>query len=212
MVRIGDALRLSRNSVEVDPMAMYANIGVRSFGKGVFHYPECAGADLSKLRFYTFPIPSLVVSNIKAWEGAVAMTSEADEGCIASNRFLFYVPKHDNVCVRYIYHYLLSYPGRRALGAASPGSADRNRTLSIKSFENIEMDLPQFQDQVRLADELHARLELIERARHLIQEEEQLLDRMRSSLLDEAFPGSVTPLKALDEFRCRLVIATGVPS
>jgi type I restriction enzyme, S subunit len=187
--KIGEVLQLSRDPVEIDPLATYTNIGIRSFGKGLFHYPDCTGSELSKLRFYTFPVPALAVSNIKAWEGAVAMTSEEDHGCISSNRFLFYVPRDEPVDPRYIFHFLLSYPGRRALGAASPGSADRNRTLSIRSFEKIEIDLPDHPEQTKVADMLQERLNHVQRARSILREQEQLLERTWLGFLDDAFPG-----------------------
>jgi type I restriction enzyme S subunit len=161
MTRLGEVLIPVRRSIRIDPLASYTNLGVRSFGRGVFHYPECNGAELSKLKFFTFPVPSLVVSNIKAWEGAVAMTSSDDDGCVASNRFLFYSAKDKSVDLRYVYQFLVSYKGRNALASVSPGSADRNRTLSIKAFEKIDVDFPDYEVQARQADLLQRRLHLI---------------------------------------------------
>lgn len=128
-------------------------IGVRGFGRGIFEYPPTVGADLPKLRFFELEGSRLVVSNIKGWEGAVAVTSENEAGRVASNRFLTYATRGD-VSLAYVAHYLLSDEGIRALGQASPGSADRNRTLSIKNFEAIEIPLPELPEQRRIAAHL----------------------------------------------------------
>jgi restriction endonuclease S subunit len=115
---------------------------MRSFGKGIIRYEPVPGRELSKLRYYKFPIEALALSNIKAWEGAISVTDDRDTDCVASNRFLFYSPRDDRINVSYIRHYLLSREGIAKIGAASPGSADRNRTLSIQGFEAIGISLP----------------------------------------------------------------------
>nr|WP_255407370.1 restriction endonuclease subunit S [Blastococcus haudaquaticus] len=144
---MGDALRLERRPVQVDPTAQYSPIGVRSFAKGLIRYQACTGAELSKLRYFELPAESLVVSNIKAWEGAVAVAGKGDVDLVASNRFLAYVPVIDDLCVRYIWHYFASDAGTTALSKASPGSADRNRTLGIKAFEALSVPLPSLPEQ-----------------------------------------------------------------
>ena len=52
LVRVNDVLRLDRRPVKIDPLAEYEPIGIRSFGKGIFHYPPTLGTDLSKLRYF----------------------------------------------------------------------------------------------------------------------------------------------------------------
>ena len=141
-VRIGDILRLQRRPVEIDPLAEYVAIGVRSFGKGIFHYPPTAGNDLSKLRFFEMFPGELVISNIKAWEGAIAVSSDAEDGVIGSNRFLSYRPIDSEVDVSFLRYFFLSEAGLPLIQRASPGSADRNRTLAIDRFEALEIPLP----------------------------------------------------------------------
>src|SRR5262245_11082025 len=88
--RVGDLITLVRNPVQLDPIERYTAIGVRSFGKGIFHYESKLGAELTTLRYFGVRPNELVVSNIKAWEGAVALSTDNDNGCVASNRFLTY--------------------------------------------------------------------------------------------------------------------------
>lgn len=156
-VRVGDVLRLDRKAVEPDPAIEYVSIGVRSFGKGIFHYEPKLGGELGSLRFFEVRPGSLVVSNIKGWEGAIAMASDQDAGSIASNRFLAYVPTDQSIDVSWARWYFLSERGIEQIQQASPGSADRNRTLAIERFEALEIPLPPIEEQRRAA----ARLDLI---------------------------------------------------
>lgn len=54
-VRVGDVLRLDRVPVEPDPAGEYVAIGVRSFGKGIFHYEPKLGGQLGSLRLSRTP-------------------------------------------------------------------------------------------------------------------------------------------------------------
>lgn len=102
------------------------------------------------MRYFTVYSDRLIVSNIKAWEGAVALSRASDQGRIGSNRFLQYSISASSVRLEWVHAYLASPAGVEKLSAASPGSADRNRTLSISAFESIEIPVPDlsFQDHI----------------------------------------------------------------
>ena len=153
-VRVGDVLRLERFPIVPDPSVEYVAIGVRSFGKGIFHYEPTVGSSLGSLRFYEIKPGCLVVSNIKGWEGAVATATASELGCIASNRFLTYVPIDGRIDISWARWYFLSEGGIERLQRASPGSADRNRTLAIERFENLVIPIPPIEAQLRVAQRL----------------------------------------------------------
>ncbi len=161
--RLGDVLELVQRPVVIDPLENYVTIGVRSFGKGVFHYPSRLGDQIGKLRFQHVSADLLVVSNIKAWEGAVATTRPEDADTVASNRFLFFRPVAGADAIDYFWALLLSAEGIYALGQASPGSADRNRTLAIERFRQIKLAVPEPNDQLVIGRQVRA-------ARHRIAE------------------------------------------
>ena len=158
-VRVGDVLSLHRVPVHIDEAEDYRQIGLYSWGKGFIHRPSCLGFELSKLRYFQIPAGALVLSNIQAWEAAVAVSTEAEAEFIGSNRFLSYVPRTSDVDVRYLLHYFLSEPGLHQLRQASPGTQVRNRTLGQQLFERLEIPLPDVTEQRRIA----ARLDRIAR-------------------------------------------------
>lgn len=187
-VRVGDVLRPNRRWIKIDHLAEYVAIGVRAFGRGIFRYDPTPGSELGKLRFFKVQPGSLVVSNIKAWEGAVDVSGSSDEGTIASNRFLSYEPIDAQANVNFLRHYFLTEAGNQKLQRASPGSADRNRTLAASRFEDILVPLPSPPEQQRIA----ARLDRIGETSHASKDLEDFELTWRH-LVDRLTLGSHSP-------------------
>src|SRR5262249_47927633 len=112
---------------------------------------------LGNKRVFRIEPGDLVISNVFAWEGAIAVATTAEAGRIGSHRFMTFVPRDKCVDVGWVRWFFLSEPGLSLIREASPGSAGRNRTLAIKRFENIVIPLPPIEEQRRTA----ARLDLI---------------------------------------------------
>lgn len=70
--RIGSILRLDEEATEVVPTRVYPQVGVRSFGGGLFAKPAVAGAETTYRKFRLYA-GAVVLSQVKAWEGAVAV-------------------------------------------------------------------------------------------------------------------------------------------
>lgn len=151
---------LIRRPVEIEPNGAYPELGVRSFGRGTFHKPVLRGGDLSWQKLFGIEKGDLVFSNIKAWEGAFAVAGEDDHGRVGSHRYLTCVPNPETATADFLWFYLQSPVGLSAVQAASPGSADRNRTLAVKRLDAIEVPVPPLETQ-RWFDRLQAK------ARHI---------------------------------------------
>ncbi|MEU3275581.1 restriction endonuclease subunit S [Streptomyces antibioticus] len=152
-VRLGDVLKLERIAVQVDPEAEYRQIGIRSFGNGIFHRDPCLGSELSKLKYFEVRPGRLVVSNIMAWEGAIAVSTEVEDGFVGSARFLSYRPIGE-VDLRYLNYFFQGDTGKTLIKSVSTGTVTRNQTVSPKNFENAVVQLPDLPEQNRVADKL----------------------------------------------------------
>lgn len=154
---------LVRREVEVDLAGAYLELGVRSFGRGTFHKPPLAGADVGSKRLFTVVPGDLIFNIVFAWEGAVAVARSLDAGRVGSHRFLTCVPAKDEALADFLCFHFLTDDGLAALGGASPGGAGRNRTLGLQALAAIDVPVPPFADQqrfvglLRLRDETHAR-------------------------------------------------------
>lgn len=156
-VQLGDVLMLERIPVDINPDAEYRQIGIRSFGNGIFHREPCLGSDLSKLKYFEVHPDRLIVSNIMAWEGATGVSTESETGFVGSARFLSYRPTAD-VDIRYLNYYFQSPDGISLIRSASTGTVARNQTLSPKNFERQVVRLPELAEQRRVADRLDTAL------------------------------------------------------
>jgi type I restriction enzyme S subunit len=131
-----------RRLVKIDIDMRYREVGARSFGKGLFIKPDFDGAEATWQKPVWIKAGDLVLSNIKAWEGAIAIAGKAHEDCIASHRYITCVPDPSVATVGFLTYYLLSDKGMKQVGFASPGTADRNRTLSLTNLGKIEVPMP----------------------------------------------------------------------
>lgn len=182
-VRLGDVAPLVRRPVTVDPGAAYREIGARAFGRGLFHKPDLRADDLTWQQLYAIEEGDLVFSNIKAWEGAFAVATASHHGCVGSHRYLTCVTDPTRATAGFVWYYLQSPEGIAQVQAASPGSADRNRTLSTRGLANIAVPLPSLDAQHtfgRLQAKATAALDAQRAAT-------EYLDKLLPAMLHEAF-------------------------
>ena len=183
-VRVGDVLSLTRRPVDVAIDREYEEIGVRSFGRGIFHKDPIEGAALANKKVFWIAPGDLVISNVFAWEGAIAVASEPERGRIGSHRFMTFVPIDGRIDTTWASWFFRSEPGLELIRRASPGSAGRNRTLAISRFEALEIPLPPVDEQRRLA----SRLDLVEES---ARSASKRLEEHPASMLSASLPGLV---------------------
>ncbi|MBB1019755.1 hypothetical protein G6030_00245 [Dietzia sp. E1] len=153
-VPFGDIASLRRTRVDVDATATYREIGIRSFGKGCFIKEPVSGIEIGEKKIFRIKPGDLLFSNVFAWEGAVAVSDERHEKLVGSHRFMTWECNSERASTKFLRDYFLSDRGRAELGRASPGSAGRNKTLSIKNLERLRVPLPSLDDQTRIAEHL----------------------------------------------------------
>lgn len=180
---MADIAPLVRRPVTIDPKAAYPELGVRSFGRGLFAKPDIFGADLTWQSLYRIEAGDLVFSNIKAWEGAFAVAEAEHHDKYGSHRYLTCVPDPMRATAGYLWFYLQSEEGLHQVDQASAGSADRNRTLAVKRLEKITVPVPPI-DAQRWFDQLQAKARAIRVAQGRASAH---LDALLPAMLDEVF-------------------------
>ncbi|TWH77162.1 type I restriction enzyme S subunit [Azomonas agilis] len=141
--RISSLLVRAVRPLSVKIEETYREIGIRSHGKGIFHKEPVLGKSLGDKRVFHVEESAFVLNIVFAWEQAVAVTSVAEKGMIASHRFPMYKPREHKSDVEFIKYFFLTCKGRELLGIASPGGAGRNKTLGQKEFEKLEFLSPE---------------------------------------------------------------------
>ena len=179
------AAPLVRRPVDVQPDESYPELGVRSFGHGTFHKPALDGTAVGTKKLYRIASRDLVFNIVFAWEGAVAIARDEDEGRVGSHRFLTCVPEPGGPSVEYLLYYFLTREGLRSVGEASPGGAGRNRTLGLKKLATITVPVPSIEKQ-RWLDRMQAKVQALRRAHARASGD---LDTLIPAMLNEVFGG-----------------------
>lgn len=185
--KMADVAPLERRKVDVDVNAEYSELGVRCFGNGTFHKPILDGMEVGTKQLYQMVPGDLVFSNVFAWEGAIAVVKDEDEGRVGSHRFITCLPKPGVVTSDFLCFYFLTAEGLEKIQLASPGGAGRNRTLGLKKLEKIEVPVPDYDKQLWF-NQLQSYVAKIKQAQS---ENEIELEALMPSVLDKAFKGEL---------------------
>lgn len=164
VIRLGDIAPQIRRPVEVCLASTYPELGLRSYGKGTFHKPALPGFDVGNKRLFEIKAGDLVLSNVFAWEGAVAVAKPEDDGRYGSHRYITCIVDKSRADTSYIYRYLITPAGIASLSLASPGGAGRNKTLGLGALANITIPLPPLAEQQKISqtlDGVEAKLKLL---------------------------------------------------
>lgn len=171
--------------VDLDDTLTYREIGIRSHGKGIFHKDETTASEIGNKRVFWVEPDCFVVNIVFAWERAVAKTTEAENGMIASHRFPMYKPKKDVVDLDYITEYFITKRGQNVLILASPGGAGRNKTLGQKEFAKSVVKLPSLPEQQKIADFLSTIKTVIEKQKETVSAWEERKKGMMQKLFSQ---------------------------
>lgn len=183
LYRTEKVLKRVRNSVEVIADEEYKQIGIRSHGKGIFYKETVSGKELGNKSVFWIEPDCFIVNIVFAWEQAIGKTTENEVGMIASHRFPMYKPQPNKVDLDYLVYLFKSKRGKYLLELASPGGAGRNKTLGQGEFSELEIALPPFKEQQKIAQILTIYDEAIVKQEELIKEKEQLKKGLMQKLL-----------------------------
>ncbi|MFN7943042.1 MAG: restriction endonuclease subunit S [Thermoanaerobaculia bacterium] len=185
--RLGDLLRLDEESVGVDTQASYPQVGVRSFGGGLFPKASVEGGGTTYKHFNRLYDGSLVLSQVKAWEGAVAVCSPALAGWFVSPEYRTFRCIEAEANPGYLAPLVRTEWFWRKLGAATRGVGARRERTRPEQFLSIVLPMPSLDLQleaVRIVAELTP-------AKDLQSESAATLDALLPAVLDRAFRGEL---------------------
>ena len=175
----------------VQPDQIYQEIGIRSWGKGIFHKDPTAGAHLGDKRVFNIRPGELILNIVFAWEGAVAIVSENEEGMIASHRFPTFQHVSTLVNLDYLLMFLQSEHGRALMGLNSPGAAGRNRTIRIDAFLDEEIPLLPPEEQQDVVSAFRSNEQRLQSLSAKVREAIEHLKELRAALISAAVTGGI---------------------
>jgi type I restriction enzyme S subunit len=180
---LGDFLIPTIRRVE-KPSKKYTRLGIRSHGKGTFLSNVEDPDDVAMDFLYEIKRDDLIVNITFAWEGAIAIAKEKDQGALVSHRFPTYVFNRSIAIPEYFQYVILSRQFFYMLGTISPGGAGRNRVLSKKDFLKLRVLIPPIEEQLGIAEILNTWDKAIALTINLIAAKQQLKKGLMNILLE----------------------------
>jgi len=181
------------------PAEAYMGLGLRSHGKGTFLKPLEDPANNSMDHLYEVKSNDLILNITFAWEGAVAIAQDCDEGALVSHRFPTYTFRKSRATPEFFKYIILDKQFVYNLGVISPGGAGRNRVLNKIDFLKLRVALPTPAEQKKIAECLTSLDEMIAAQAHKV----DVLKTHKKGLMQQLFPreGETHPRLRFPEFQ-----------
>ena len=161
-------------------------LGLYNRGRGIFKKPAADEEGMGDSEFCFVEAGDLILSGQFAWEGAVAIATAEEEGCVVSHRYPVYRGKA-GVSTSYLLGLFRSSYCDFPLNEASRGSAGRNRPLNIRRLgkEKIPVAGLALQQAVEQAVDFERRL------KGKTEQSIARLEEFRAALITAAVTGQI---------------------
>lgn len=147
---LSEALVLDEERVPVVPDVTYTQVGIRGFGGGLFRKGGVTAAETTYRHFNRLSVGKFVVSQVKGWEGAVAVCDDDYAGLFASPEYRTF-RCHPSVLRPTYFAYLCRTPWFHAkLAPATRGQGARRERLRPEMLMAVSIPLPPVDVQARL--------------------------------------------------------------
>jgi type I restriction enzyme S subunit len=173
LMRLSTAARLVYRPIDRQPSESFTRVGLYNRGRGIFHKPPVVGAELGDSDFFWIRKGDLVISGQFAWEGAVALARDNDDGCVASHRYPVLRGRDGIVSSEVLLAILRTKLGGMLLDHHSRGAAGRNRPLNINTLLKEKLKIPPISAQARiigLLDQEYAVAQSVAKSVRLVEE------------------------------------------
>lgn len=200
-VSLSDLIRLERRRVEVVPDRQYQEIGIYCFGRGIFHKQPRSGLEVGDKDLYLIKDGDLILQVTFAWEGAIALCSKGEDGLYGSTRYPTFRVYEERCFPPYLARYLSTRSGIEQIGKICPGSAGRNRVLSIKRISEVMIPLPPLTEQRQITARVEELAAKIAEARWLREKAIEDTDKFLRSVLFLDNSSKPTPMRELVQLR-----------
>jgi len=184
---IGDILKLDEDVVPIVPTGSYPQVGIRSFGAGLFSKAAVSGMDTTYRAFNRLYEGALILSQVKGWEGAVAVCPADLEGWFVSPEYRTFRCIPSEARPGYLAPLIRTKWFWGKLANATRGVGARRERTRPEQFLSIQLPMPDVEHQ-RQGEEIFAEVNMLKR---LQGETSNELSALMPAILDRAFKGEL---------------------
>lgn len=163
-VRLGDVIALDEMPEPVKPEGLYPQVGVRGFGGGLFAKAATAGTDTAYKAFNRLYTDAIVLSQVKGWEGAIALCPPELNGMFVSPEYRTFRCTVTEGSPAYLGELVKTEWFWSRLQDATRGVGARRERTRPEQFLDIQLPMPTLAAQQRIAEILAKQTPL--KARH----------------------------------------------
>ncbi len=165
VVRLADVLALSRQPVKVNRDHDYANLGIYSFGRGLFAKPPIIGATTSAPTLYRVRSGQFVYSRLFAFEGAFGVVPPEMDGWYVSNEYPTFDVDESRVLVEFVELAICRATAWEELAAMTVGLGHRRQRLRPEDLLAFEIELPSLDEQCAIMELTNAASQVVDAGR-----------------------------------------------
>ena len=165
----------------------YQNLGIYSFGRGLFHKPPIDGALTSAKTLRKVKKGQFIYSRLFAFEGAYGMVTDDFDECFVSNEYPTFDCRPSYIRGEFLSAYFKSPVTWEQIAAGSKGLGHRRQRVQPEQILGHEIWLPPMEWQNQIAEVQTKKSDLNKHQTESTTE----LDALLPSILDKAFKGEL---------------------
>jgi type I restriction enzyme S subunit len=150
VVALRELLKQSINARTVIASANYPNLGIWSFGRGLFKKPHISGTATSARTLYRVKQGQFIYSRLFAFEGAYGFVTKSFDGHYVSNEYPVFDVDTSTVVPEYLALYFRWPEAWRQLAKRTSGMGSRRRRLQPDELLAHHIPLPPLDEQRHL--------------------------------------------------------------
>lgn len=185
-IRFENAVRHVQRSVVLSEHDELVRLGLYNRGRGMFKKPAADEEGMGASEFFFVEAGDLILSGQFAWEGAVALATESEAGCVVSHRYPVYRGR-SGINTAYLLGMFRSSFGDFILNEASRGSAGRNRPLNTWRLGKEKIPVP----EIPLQEAVERAVMFERRLKEKTSQSISVLEELRAALITAAVTGEI---------------------
>jgi len=150
-VRISKLLELDEEREPIISTGSYPQVGIRSFGNGIFTKGAILGSETTYKSYNRLSAGKFVMSQVKGWEGAVAVCPTELEGWFVSPEYRTFSCVSGQCDPDYLSHVVVTEWFQRQLLSATRGVGARRERVRPEMLLHIEIPFPDISKQLDAA-------------------------------------------------------------
>jgi type I restriction enzyme S subunit len=180
-------IALRPNPRKVDTSSTYPNLGIYSFGRGLFEKPPIEGLSTSATTLFRVKVGQFIYSRLFAFEGAYGVVPKQLDGYYVSNEYPTFDCKPSKICPEFLEAYFKAPLVWQEVATGSKGLGDRRQRVHPEQILGHKLWLPPMSWQEKIAD---TRTRLLEQQAWKSTIETDL-NALLPAILDRAFKGAL---------------------